>query len=101
LDWNIRSLKYRSGANDWYQVDADFVNTFVSSFLDHLKLSKAYNVFVLNPKKAAIPDPYGYRIGLSPADLKVLQEVSPLLFLYDLLTSVQNLADLLLMWIRS
>lgn len=90
------SLKYRSGANDWYQVDADFVSTFVSSFLDHLKLSKAYNIFVLNPKKAAIPGPYGYRIGLSPADLKVLQEVSPLLFLYDPYSR-----PILLMWIRS
>ena len=70
-------LTRRPGTDEWYQVDADFVGSFVASFLDHLKLSKAYNILILNPKRAALPGRYGYRIGLSPADLLVLQQVRP------------------------
>ncbi|KAH7437926.1 hypothetical protein KP509_05G095700 [Ceratopteris richardii] len=57
-----------------FQVDVDSISYLFSSLVHYLQLGTAYNIFILNPKRDALPGPYGYRQGLSGVELQFLKE---------------------------
>lgn len=56
------------------QVDALKLEPFVDSFIGSLGLEKGYTMLVLNPKWSASLPSYGYRIGFSEFELRVLNQ---------------------------
>lgn len=56
------------------QVDALKFEPFVDSFIAALGLDKSYTLLVLNPKWSASLPSYGYRIGFSEHELRLLNE---------------------------
>lgn len=56
------------------QVDALKLEPFVDSFIGALGLNRAYTMLVLNPKWSASLPAYGYRIGFSEYELRILNE---------------------------
>lgn len=57
-----------------WQVDIDSTAYLFSNLVHYLQLGNAYNIFVLNPKRDATRRRYGYRQGLSSAEIKFLKE---------------------------
>lgn len=55
-----------SGDNDGgdWQVDVDMIDGLFASLVEYLQLENAYNIFILNPKRAEKKTKYGYRIRL-------------------------------------
>lgn len=45
---------------DW-QVDVDMIDGVLTSLVEYLQLEKAYNIFILNPKRDERMHKYGYR----------------------------------------
>jgi hypothetical protein len=56
------------------QVDALKLEPFVDSFIGALGLNRAYTMLVLNPKWSASLPAYGYRIGFSEYELRLLND---------------------------
>lgn len=56
------------------QVDALKLEPFVDSFIRALGLNRAYTMLVLNPKWSASLPAYGYRIGFSEYELRMMNE---------------------------
>jgi len=46
---------------DW-QVDVDMIDGLFASLVEYLQLENAYNIFILNPKRAEKKTKYGYRL---------------------------------------
>lgn len=79
-----RALKVLSRRDDFkdsspdsegqWQVDVDGISYLFSSLVHYLQLGNAYNVFILNPKRDATRSHYGYRQGLSGAEIQFLKE---------------------------
>eukprot|EP01091_Cochliopodium_minus_P014174 TRINITY_DN4769_c0_g1_i1.p1 TRINITY_DN4769_c0_g1~~TRINITY_DN4769_c0_g1_i1.p1 ORF type:complete len:921 (-),score=222.56 TRINITY_DN4769_c0_g1_i1:24-2786(-) len=66
-------------------VDSYRVTTVLHSLLDHLKLTKSYTLFVMNPKKP-LPQKkqqYGYRTGFSQTEIDTLYNST---YKYELVT---------------
>ncbi|KAJ7950715.1 putative Transmembrane protein [Quillaja saponaria] len=57
-----------------WQVDVDMIDVLFTSLVDYLQLGNAYNIFILNPKHDAERTKYGYRRGLSEAEIDFLKE---------------------------
>ncbi|CAM8936328.1 unnamed protein product [Rhodiola kirilowii] len=57
-----------------WQVDLDVMDFLFSSLVSYLELENAYNVFILNPKRDTKMAEYGYRRGLSDAEINFLKE---------------------------
>ncbi|KAI9118725.1 hypothetical protein K1719_010170 [Acacia pycnantha] len=57
-----------------WQVDLDMMDTLLASLVEYLQLENAYNVFILNPKRDINRPKYGYRRGLSQAEINLLKE---------------------------
>uniref|UniRef100_A0A7N0U0K4 DUF7906 domain-containing protein n=1 Tax=Kalanchoe fedtschenkoi TaxID=63787 RepID=A0A7N0U0K4_KALFE len=57
-----------------WQVDLDVMDVLFSSLVGFLELDNAYNIFVLNPKRDVKMAKYGYRRGLSDAEIIFLKE---------------------------
>lgn len=58
----------------YLQVDALKLEPFIDSFIGALGLNRAYTMLVLNPKWSASLPAYGYRIGFSEYELRLLNE---------------------------
>lgn len=58
---------------DW-QVDVDMIDGLFASLIEYLQLENAYNIFILNPKRAEKKTKYGYRRGLSESEFNFLKE---------------------------
>jgi hypothetical protein len=57
----------------WYHVDARAMGTLLESLLAETGLEgSAYNIVILNPKRIALPERYGYRTGFSAQELALL-----------------------------
>jgi hypothetical protein len=57
----------------WYHVDARAMGTLLESLLAETGLEGgAYNIVILNPKRIALPERYGYRTGFSAQELSLL-----------------------------
>lgn len=57
----------------WHQVDMRGMSDMVSSLLRHLDLdNSSYNVVVLNPSKERALGRYGYRLGVSEAEMALM-----------------------------
>ncbi|RHN54155.1 hypothetical protein MtrunA17_Chr5g0403611 [Medicago truncatula] len=65
-----------SGDNDGgdWQVDVDMIDGLFASLVEYLQLENAYNIFILNPKRAEKKTKYGYRRGLSESEFNFLKE---------------------------
>ncbi|XP_057447352.1 uncharacterized protein LOC130739135 [Lotus japonicus] len=65
-----------SGDNDVgdWQVDVDMIDGVLTSLVEYLQLEKAYNIFILNPKRDERMPKYGYRRGLSEPEMNLLKE---------------------------
>lgn len=57
-----------------WQVDLDSISYLFSSLVHYLQLGNAYNIFILNPKRDTSRSHYGYRQGLSGAEIQFLKE---------------------------
>eukprot|EP00250_Pteridium_aquilinum_P008458 c17961_g1_i1 orf=474-3365(-) len=64
----------RSDSEIQWQVDVDSMSFLFSSLVHYLQLGNAYNIFILNPKRDATQSHYGYRQGLSGAEVQFLKE---------------------------
>ncbi|MCO5572254.1 hypothetical protein L7F22_026007 [Adiantum nelumboides] len=79
-----RALKVLSRRDDFkntssdskvqWQVDVNSISYLFSSLVHYLDLGTAYNIFILNPKREATRSFYGYRQGLSGAEIQFLKE---------------------------
>ncbi|CAM6088218.1 unnamed protein product [Calypogeia fissa] len=57
-----------------WQVDVGAISHIFQSLVNYLELEKAYNVFVLNPKRDPSHGRYGYRYGLSAKEISFLRK---------------------------
>ncbi|CAH9128493.1 unnamed protein product [Cuscuta epithymum] len=66
--------KTSDDGDDLWQVDLDMMDVIVDSLVEYLQLEDAYNIFILNPKHNEKRVKYGYRRGLSEAEINFLKE---------------------------
>lgn len=64
----------RSDSEVQWQVDIDSISYLFTSLLYHLQLENVYNIFILNPKRDPNRSHYGYRRGLSDAEIQHFKE---------------------------
>ncbi|XP_057486061.1 uncharacterized protein LOC130772327 isoform X1 [Actinidia eriantha] len=64
----------REDRTSLWQVDVGMMDVIFTSLVEYLQLENAYNVFILNPKRNVKRAKYGYRRGLSGAEIKFLKE---------------------------
>nr|XP_043624624.1 uncharacterized protein LOC122596158 isoform X2 [Erigeron canadensis] len=57
-----------------WQVDVEMMDVLFTSLVEYLELDNVYNIFIMNPKRDARRDKYGYRRGLSESEIKFLKE---------------------------
>jgi hypothetical protein len=57
-----------------WQVDVGMMDVIITSLVEYLQLENAYNIFILNPKHNMRIAKYGYRRGLSEAEIDFLKE---------------------------
>ncbi|KAH7848402.1 hypothetical protein Vadar_002330 [Vaccinium darrowii] len=57
-----------------WQVDVGMMDVIITSLVEYLQLENAYNIFILNPKRNMKIAKYGYRRGLSEAEIDFLKE---------------------------
>nr|GME04641.1 UTP--glucose-1-phosphate uridylyltransferase [Ipomoea batatas] len=69
-------LNTRDDGEHLWQVDVDMMEVVFNSLVEYLQLEDAYNIFILNPKRAEKRVKYGYRF--------VFGIVGPLIFLFQL-----------------
>nr|GMD91017.1 UTP--glucose-1-phosphate uridylyltransferase [Ipomoea batatas] len=67
-------LNTRDDGDNLWQVDVDMMEVVFSSLVEYLQLEDAYNIFILNPKRAEKRVKYGYRRGLSETEIDFLKE---------------------------
>uniref|UniRef100_A0A2P2MF99 DUF7906 domain-containing protein n=1 Tax=Rhizophora mucronata TaxID=61149 RepID=A0A2P2MF99_RHIMU len=60
--------------DSFWQVDLDMMDVLFTSLVEYLQLENAYNIFILNPKNNVKGAKYGYRRGLSGAEINFLKE---------------------------
>uniref|UniRef100_A0A2P2MFE8 Uncharacterized protein LOC8262552 n=1 Tax=Rhizophora mucronata TaxID=61149 RepID=A0A2P2MFE8_RHIMU len=71
----ISWLFHRDDRDDsFWQVDLDMMDVLFTSLVEYLQLENAYNIFILNPKNNVKGAKYGYRRGLSGAEINFLKE---------------------------
>ncbi|XP_031121524.1 uncharacterized protein LOC116024693 [Ipomoea triloba] len=68
-------LNTRDDGDNLWQVDVDMMEVVFNSLVEYLQLEDAYNIFILNPKRAEKRVKYGYRF--------VFGIVGPLIFLFQ------------------
>jgi len=57
-----------------WQVNIDEMEYFFTSLVEYLQIDKAYNIFILNPKRDSNRHTYGYRRGLSETEINFIKE---------------------------
>ncbi|KAK8968393.1 hypothetical protein KSP40_PGU011194 [Platanthera guangdongensis] len=67
-------LDSRADEDVLWQVDIDRMGYIFTTLIDYLKIENAYNIFILNPKYSKKRVQYGYRRGLSEAEINFLKE---------------------------
>ncbi|XP_019174714.1 PREDICTED: uncharacterized protein LOC109170184 isoform X2 [Ipomoea nil] len=86
-------LNTRDDGDNLWQVDVDMMEVVFNSLVEYLQLEDAYNIFILNPKRAEKRVKYGYRRGLSEAEINFLKEVEWYKRCLDVLNNVENLSQ--------